>query len=293
MIAIFAATLLTLAVKQEMVVNSDWLNAHLNDPLVMVVEVGDRADYDAGHIPGARFVAREEIVADCEGLPNELPPDDALIATFTRIGAGDWKRIVIYSRDPLLAARTWFTLDYLGHGYRSSVLDGGSDKWSSDHRQLSTAKMSLIPAPFTIAARPFSVVKFDMMRTLVRNRSHTNIVMIDARGSLNFAGTIAGSGVRRRGHIPGAVNVPWTANLTSDPPHLFRDPESLRQMYASVGVTDEAAVVTYCRTGMEATMTYFVLRYLGYDVSLYDGSFVEWSASPDTMVARSDTVEPR
>lgn len=293
MISIVAAALFTLATKQEMVVSSEWLNAHLNDPLVVVVEVGDRADYDAGHIPGARFVAREEIVADCDGLANELPPDDALIATFTSSGVGDWKRIVIYSRDPLLAARAWFSLDYLGHGYRASVLDGGFDKWNADRRQVSTAKMSVLPAPFTVATRPFSVVKFDTMRTLVRNRSHSNIVMIDARSSLNFSGEIAGSGVKRRGHIPGAVNVPWTANLTSDAPHLLRDPESLRQMYDSVGVTQETAVVTYCRTGMEATMTYFVLRYLGYDVALYDGSFVEWSASSDTMVARSDGIEAR
>lgn len=293
MISILAATLLTLAVKQEMVVSSEWLNAHLNDPLVTVVEVGDRADYDAGHIPGARFVARGEIVADCEGLPNELPADEALIETFTRAGVGDWKRIIIYSRDPLLAARAWFTLDYLGHGYRTSVLDGGFEKWTAGRRAVSTARMSVLPAPFTVATRPFAIVKFDTMRTLVRNRSHSNVVLIDARSSLNYAGAIAGAGIKRRGHIPGAVNVPWTANLTSDPPHVLRDAESLRQMYESVGLTDEATVITYCRTGMEATMTYFVLRYLGYDVALYDGSFVEWSGSPDTMVARSDGIEPR
>lgn len=293
MISILAATLLTLAVKQEMVVNSEWLAAHLHDPLVQVVEVGDRADYEAGHIPGARFIPREEIVAECDGLPNELPSDESLAATFTRIGVGDWKRIIIYSRDPLLAARTWFTLDYLGHGYRASLLDGGFAKWSADRREVSTARMSTLPAPFTVAARPFSVVKFDMMRTLVRNRTRDNIVMIDARPSLNYAGSIAGGGIKRRGHIPGAVNVPWSANLTADPPFVFRDAESLRQMYDSVGVTRQANVVAYCRTGMEATMTYFVLRYLGYDVALYDGSFVEWSASPDTMVARSDGIEPR
>lgn len=293
MISILAAALFTLAAKQEMVVSSDWLNAHLNDPLVVVVEVGDRADYDAGHIPGARFVPRQEVVADCDGLPNELPNDDALIETFTRTGIGDWKRIVIYSRDPLLAARTWFTLDYLGHGYRASVLDGGFEKWTADRHQVSTAKMSVLPVPFTVATRPFSVVKFDTMRAIVRNRSHTNIVTIDARASINFSGEIAGSGIKRRGHIPGAVSVPWTANLTADAPHVLRDVDSLRQMYDSAGVTQEIAVVTYCRTGMEATMTYFVLRYLGYDVALYDGSFVEWSGSPDTMVARSDGVEPR
>ena len=293
MISIIAATLFALSVKQEMIVNSEWLAAHLNDPLVEVVEVGDRADFDKGHIPGARFVPREEIVADCEGLPNELPTDEALAATFTRIGVGDWKRIIIYSRDPLLAARTWFTLDYLGHGYRTSVLDGGWDKWTADRREVSRSRMTLLPVPFTVASRPFSLVKLDTMRSLVRNRSQNNVVLIDARPSLNYAGSLAGGGVKRRGHIPGAVNVPWSANLTSDPPHVFRDPESLRQMYDSVGVTERASVVTYCRTGMEATMTYFVLRYLGYDVALYDGSFVEWSASPDTMVARSDGIEPR
>lgn len=287
----FAALLLAMSFKPEMIVSTEWLDAHLHNPLTVVVEVGSRADYDAGHIPGALFLSRDRVVVDCDGLPNELPPVEDLQATFESLGIGDTKRIVIYSREPLLATRTWFTLDAIGHGYRASVLDGGFAKWRAEERTVSTGKLVTLPAPFTIAERPYSVTRFDAVKRLVRRRGNDAIVLIDARPSLQYAGALSGSGIHRPGHIPGAANVPWTANIGAN--NAFRSPDELRQMYASVGVTDDAVVVTYCRTGMEASMTYFVLRYLGYDVSLYDGSFFEWSASPDTMVARSDGLEPR
>ena len=83
------------------------------------------------------------------------------------------------------------------------------------------------------------------------------------------------------------MSVPWTANLSSEHPPLFRPIHELRSLYESTGATRDAIVVAYCRSGMEASMTYFVMRLLGYDVALYDGSFVEWSRSPETVVVDS------
>jgi thiosulfate/3-mercaptopyruvate sulfurtransferase len=275
---LIAAALLALALDHPMLVSTGWLAEHLQDPLVIVVEVGSRADYDSGHIPGARFIPREEIVADCDGIPNELPDDEKLVATFTRAGIGDAKRVVFYSRDPLLAARAWFTLDYLGHGSRASMLDGGWEQWTAAKHEIATKSFPLKAAPFTILTRPYSIVHYDEMRDLVRRRGRIpqRLVTIDARPPLRYVD----------GHIPGAVSIPWTANLTSEHPPLLRDEASLRAIYDSVAITRETIVVTYCRTGMEASMTYFVLRYLGYDVALYDGSFVEWDDKAGMVVAR-------
>ena len=275
---LIATVVLALALDHPMLVSDDWMAKHLQDPLVIVVEVGSKADYDSGHIPGARFIPREEIVTVCDGIPNELPDDDKLVETFTRSGIGDARRVVLYSRDPLLAARAWFTLDYLGHGSRVSILDGGWEQWTAAKHAVATKSFPVKAAPFTILTRPYSLIRYAEMRDLVRRRGQlsTKLVTIDARPALRYVD----------GHIPGAVSIPWTANLSSEHPPLLRDEKSLRAIYDSVAVTRDTIVVTYCRTGMEASMTYFILRYLGYDVALYDGSFVEWDDKAETVVAR-------
>lgn len=274
----------------SMLVSTDWVDQHRGDPLTVIVEVGKRADYDAGHIPGARFIAREEIVADCDGLPNELAPTETLVNAFERAGVGDSKLMVIYSREPLLATRTWFTLDTLSHGSRAAIVDGGWQKWTLEKRATSTVSPTVVRAPFTIAERPYTVTKFADVSDLVRRRGKLpeKLLLIDARPSLYFSGEMRGAGIKRAGHIPDAVNIPWTANLASEESPVLRSVAELRQLYANAGVTRDAIVIAYCRTGMEASMTYFVLRYIGYDVSLYDGSFIEWSASKGTRVASAD-----
>jgi len=275
---LIAAALLVLSLDHPMLVSPDWLAKHIEDPLVVVVEVGAKSDYDSGHIPGARFIAREEIVADCDGIPNELTDEEMVVAAFTRIGVGNAKRIVFYSRDPLLAARAWFTLDFFGHGSRASMLDGGWEQWSAAKHTIATSSFPVKPVPFTVSDRPYSIVRLKEMRDLIRRRGilPQKLVTIDARPPLPYI----------EGHIPDAVSIPWTANLTGEHPPLLRNEAALRAIYASVGIDRETIVVAYCRTGMEASMTYFVLRYLGYDVALYDGSFVEWEKNEGMVVAR-------
>lgn len=282
---LMAAVLFATQLQNPFVVSTDWLAAHLDDPTIVVVEVGERSDYDAAHIPGARFIARADIVADCDGVPNELTTDETLVDAFTRAGVGESKRIIIYSRNPLVASRTWFTLDYLGHASRASLLDGGWEAWESEQRPATKVATRVSPAPFTAAIRPYSLVRLEEVRDLVKRRLHVDgLVIIDARPSLYFGGEPRGAQVERGGHIPDAVNVPWTMNLASEHPPRLRPQEELRRMYEVFGVTRDSIVVTYCRTGMEASMTYFVLRSLGYDPALYDGSFVEWSHSRETVV---------
>lgn len=281
-----AALLLATVSSNPMVVSSEWLAQHLEDRLVVVVEVGSRADYEQSHIPGARFIAASDIVADCDGIPNELPDQEQLIATFTAAGIGDWKRVVLYSRNPLLATRAWFTLDYLGHGSRVSVLDGGFERWEQAALPVAKEPSVAAPAEFTIAERPYSIMKLEEMKELIHRRANmlSKLITIDARQPRFYSGDIAGEGIVRAGHIPDAISIPWTANLSSEHPPLLRPADELRQIYTNAGVTREAIVITYCRTGVEASMTYFVLRYLGFDVALYDGSFIEWSRSKSTSV---------
>ena len=278
--AVLIVVLLTLPlhaqrVQEQMLVSPDWLQRRLG--IVTVLHVGDAASYDARHIPGAVLIEISSLLVQRDGMPNELPPIDALERVFRSAGVGATGRIVVYGVDPLLAARAWFTLDSLGQGSRVSLLDGGLTKWIAAGYAV-TAKATP-PRPGSFEARPVpqAVTRLGAMRELVRLREQLGprLVLVDARSPEQFCGDEAGPDVAHPGHIPGAVNIPYALNL--DGTGALRSVADLRTLYHRAGVTRDSANVVYCRTGMQASMTYFVLRYLGYDATLYDGSFVEWS----------------
>lgn len=268
---------LSAGVRDEMLVSTEWLASNLDK--VVILEVGDKATYAESHIPSARFLPLDAIVMDVDGLPNELPTTGQLEAALTRVGAGDRARLVIYSRDALYATRAWFTLDYLGAGHRTAVLDGGIAKWTAENRPVSADVPQFEPAKFTASPSQTAVAKFKVVEQLVtwRESIGDGLLTIDARPAEFYNGEKAGPGVRMAGHIPGACNIPWTSNLNTD--GTFKADGALRAIYRKAGIEKATTIVTYCRTGMEASMTYFVLRYLGYDPLLYDGSYIEWSRS--------------
>ena len=263
------------AVREEMLVSADWLQQRLGT--VTLLHIGDAAGYDASHIPGAVLVETSSLLVQRDGTPNELPPVDALERIFRAAGVGPRERIVVYGSDPLFAARAWLTLDHLGQGNRVALLDGGLTKWIAAGYATSTERV--VPKPGSFEARPVpqTITRLATMREVVRLRDQLgpNLVLIDARSPAQFCGDEAGPDVQHAGHIPGAVNVPYPSNL--DATGSFKSVYDLRVIYRQAGVTRDSANIVYCRTGMQASMTYFVLRYLGYDASLYDGSFIEWS----------------
>jgi len=263
------------AVREEMLVSADWLQRHLG--MVTLLHIGDAAGYDASHIPGAVLIETSSILVQRDDMPNELPPIDALERVFRAAGANVRERIVVYSSNPLFAARAWFTFDYLGQGNRTALLDGGLTAWIAAGYPTSTERVQPRPGSFEARTVPQNVTRLATMRELVNLREQLgpNLVLIDARPHAQFCGDEAGPDVQHAGHIPGAVNVPYPSNL--DVTGAFKPVYDLRVLYRQAGVTEDSANVLYCRTGMQASMTYFVLRYLGYDASLYDGSFLEWS----------------
>jgi thiosulfate/3-mercaptopyruvate sulfurtransferase len=262
-------------VQKQMLVSPDWLQRRLG--AVKVLHVGDAASYAARHIPDAALVEFSSLVVQRNGTPNELPPIDALEQLFRAAGVDTTGRIVVYSDDPLLAARAWFTLDYLGQGGRVSLLDGGLAKWLAAGYAVSTETAPVRPGSFEARPVPQTVIRLATLREVIRLREQLgpSLVLLDTRSPEQFCGNEAGADVAHAGHIPGAVNVPYASNL--DGTGALRPVADLRAIYHRAGVTRESANIVYCRTGVQASMTYFVLRYLGYDVTLYDGSFVEWS----------------
>ena len=261
----------------EFLVTSDWLAANLHQPGVVVLHVGHSDEqYRAHHVPGALFVPLAAVATTVNGVLNEFPAPDRLLATFAALGVGAATRIVVYGDDAgLMAARLWVALDVLGQSGRASLLDGGLVKWAAEHRDLETGSRTPAPAPVGWTWQADRIVSAEWVRARLRDSS---VVLVDARDPGAFAGT---PGDSMSGHLPGARSVYWMRGLVSADDPSLRPPRELHEaLWAPAGADREAVrtIVVYCRTGMQASHDYFVARYLGYpDVRLYDGSMSEWT----------------
>jgi thiosulfate/3-mercaptopyruvate sulfurtransferase len=199
---------------------------------------------------------------------------------FENAGVGDDGRIVLYSAVPLYSTRAWFTLDYLGQGDRAAVLDGGFARWQLEKRPVAQKRIPHLAKTFT----PYPDATRLVSLADVRDAVGKGALLIDARSAYEYHGFRRGRSVVRRGHIPGAECQPWKSNLEKN--GSFLSPDALRAKYEKLISKDDARIIVYCRTGMEASMPYFVLRSLGYDVALHDGSYAEWSRDEALPVAK-------
>lgn len=276
MLSLVAMFAVAATLQGNMIVSTSWL-ADNADSNVVVLDIATAQQFGGGHIPGARLIERDQLVVNRGKLLNELPPVDKLESLFTNAGVANAGRIVVYSRDPLLAARAFFTLDYLGYGDRVSLLDGGYAKWLAEGRTVTTHASVYAAVPFRATVKHEALID---KKHVKQNLDSGTAVFIDARPPRQYTGELSSPHVRVPGHIPTAKCIPWQLNLNGD---LFKPQGDLRDLYANLGIDQAQQIIVYCRTGMEASMTYFVLRYLGYQPALYDASFSEWSSGPEPV----------
>lgn len=278
---VVASLALSAAPNPSILVSGDWLADHLKDQSLVVLHVGSQKDYEAGHIPGARLVTLNDIsITDQRGLRLELPPVSDLEEAFGRVGVSDGARIVVYAGTESLqsATRVWFTLDYLGLGDRAALLDGGLALWRAKGRPLSTGAASVDPRKVTAHPAAKLVVSAEWVRRHLHDR---NVQLLDARLPEFYSGANAG-GMPRAGHIPGARNAPFTSVLAED--GKLKPLQSLQAILHAGGGQEPALTVSYCHIGQQATVLYFVARYVGLDARLYDGSFQDWSGRSELPV---------
>src|SRR5215469_15163483 len=162
-------------VKVEMLATTAWLQEHLADRDLVVLYIGqDRTRFDEGHVPGSRFVRLDELVEQRKDSLNELPPVADLQALFESLGVGDDSRVVLMGdHGGVFAARAYFTLDYLGHGDRAALLDGGLEKWIAEQRPVSRDKVHPAPARFTPRSQSNILMSTSEMRKLIMESPNT------------------------------------------------------------------------------------------------------------------------
>ncbi|HEV8370262.1 MAG TPA: sulfurtransferase [Pyrinomonadaceae bacterium] len=273
-------------VNENMIVTTDWLAKHLNDESLVLLQVGEKDEYTAAHIPRAQFIQIADIsTPPGQGLTLELPPVDELKATFEKFGVSDNSRIVIYFGKDWVkqTTRVFLTLDYLGFGDRTSILDGGFPAWRAEGKPVT----SEIVEPKKGSLTPHPNNKLIVDATWVKdNLSNANVRILDARAPQFYSGAERGQ-MPRAGHIPKAHNIPFSS-LVEDANNKFKSVGALRELFDQADVKPKATVATYCHIGQQATLLYFVARYLGYDAHVYDGSFEDWSRRTELPVEKSE-----
>ncbi|MGE5927794.1 MAG: sulfurtransferase, partial [Gemmatimonadota bacterium] len=279
------------AASHRLAIGADSLAARLatgREPPLLLHVARAGAEYDSAHVAGARLLRLGDIVVERDGIPNELPPRARLDSVLAATGVTGGANVVVYG-EPLAAARAFFTLDVVGQGDRAAVLDGGLPAWRAAEHPVSRAGGDTIARPAVRTRAPSSPALESPVvdaAWIEARRGNAKIALIDARPPEEFSGEKPGDGVDRPGHIPGARSLFWKKLLRSDSLPLLQDTATLRKLFVDAGAAPGDTVVTYCRTGMQASYAYFVARYLGYESRMYDGSYLDWVRVPSRAVER-------
>ena len=261
----------------DALVETEWLAKNISDAHLIVLHYGSQADFNKEHIPGSRLVSLKEIIIDSENsLRHELPEKDKLERIMKSWGINtDSKIIISYDNENSLpaVARLFFTLDYIGLGGHIAILNGGLPKWKNENRPLSGSTTIFKDGNFI--ARINGEILADKNR-IYSSLKNQKVVIIDARPPEQYSGKVPDNNSRRKGHIQGAVNIPFYNLMESDAPYVFKTREDLRRLFERNYVSSGSEVITYCGSGMWAAPVYFISKFLGYKTQLYDGSFQEW-----------------
>lgn len=276
-------------------VSTDWLAAHMKDPDLRILDGSlylaaagrdAKAEYDAAHIPGARFFDIDDVSDHRSDLPHMAPPVEKFMSRLRAMGVGDGHQVVVYDGAGLnSAARVWWLFRLMGQN-NVAVLDGGLPKWQAEGRDVEDMAPIVRDRHMTVR----------LQNQLVRDVTQVSAAaklgdfeIIDARSAPRFRGEAAEprEGLRS-GHIPGSRNVPFTQLLNAD--GTMKDPDDLRAVFVAAGVDLNKPAITTCGSGVTAAILSLAMERFGKtDYALYDGSWSEWGMFPTLPIETGDS----
>lgn len=279
--------------EEDVLVSTEWVAAHLDDPTVSLLQVDDdELLYSTGHLPDAQPLRWDrELQATWS---RDVTEAVALWATLGRLGVGPDTTVVVYGdRSNLWAAYAWWALRLRGHR-DVRLMDGGWARWAAEERPLVTGGPTQphsvpYPAPASTSGMPVRATRADVEGAL----SGGQAILVDARSPDHYAGEPYFAvlppltGAHRSGRIPGSVNIPW-ASMVDDQSGLLLAPSQLEGTFADAGISWDRPVITYCILGAGSAFVHLVLAgVLGHPaVTNYDGSWLEWGSSVGLPIER-------
>ncbi|HLF03495.1 MAG TPA: sulfurtransferase [Anaerolineales bacterium] len=265
----------------EVLVDTQWVADHLNDPNLRLVEVDvDTTAYDSGHIPDALGWNWKR---DTQQLVRRDIPDKAGIEELlSRSGIGKDTTVIFYGdNNNWFATFAFWLLKLYGHA-DARMMDGGRKKWVDEGRSLTTDVPTVTRTSYRAKEPDMSIRA--LRDAVMESMGKSGRGLVDVRSPKEFSGELLApenlpqEGAQRGGHIPGAANIPWGQAVRED--GTFKSAAELTALYGGKGITPDKSIIAYCRIGERSSHTWFVLKYLlGYqNVRNYDGSWTEWGS---------------
>lgn len=258
-------------------VSTDWLQDHLNDPDVVLLHSGTDEGFDTIHIPGARLILPYSFTVNTSTNRNEMPPADSIAELLRKVGVNSDSQILLYSENTELlnrTARVYVALDYLGLGERTFVLNGGLPAWQEEERETSNLAPEISRGKLeSLQTKEFIIESAE----LDKQRWSNDIVVIDARSGEEYYGSPeTDEESAEGGHIEGAYSLSYLKITTDESPYLFRSDTELKELFREAGMNPQKVTLIYCNSGIKGSLIYLVARHLAYPALLYDGSYEEW-----------------
>ena len=260
------------ATSVEPIVSTAWVQAHLADPQIRVLYVGDADTYKMGHIPGARLLAHMDTV-QMGPTGHRMAPTDMLVKAFTKAGVVDGARVVLYGDTPMETGWVNSALAAIGHGADVSWLDGGMVSWEKEKRPIETAAPPPGTGPLTAHPSPNLFVDSAWVRAHLESPT-TKILDVRSQGEWN------------NGHIPHATLILWQELYADVRAQKLKSPDEIKALLVKAGVAPGQEVVTYCAVGMRASLMAWAAQAVGVPVKIYIGSWQDWPRDPANPIVR-------